>query len=729
MHSTAHDDRDGGVSTDLATLPPLVLARHTTGPGIAEIAAGQHARRLPYRATAAVAAAGAAAHGLADAAAALDHPAAAGGIVLGTWAASAVAVPVMRMWWRQSIPDVWRRRWWAASLFGAGWVSTAAAVGPVGPHGEMLAALAVGAAGLSAQWMRAHPVQFLAEPVEEPALEPEPEPEPVRPSLLPKLPMDPASVAERRWYERVAPYEGPAIVAGGELTQREDLSNATRWLGETPPGSTTFDNVFAQRARIAHALQVAIDDVLIEPVPGDESRFWFTLVTSDDLAAGVDYPGPEYRDGLVRIGRRAGSGEDVNWVAWQKGQGVRGGAALGQMGSGKTALLELVMLGLRSSGCWRVWWGDGDPQGSSSNLAEDAADWFECAPEGLLRQLSAFEKVVDTRGDLKHLLTEDPDTDEPIPRTHRSQRELREFKPCADYPGYMWFLPELGTLLSNEELMAEDFCGRLFRVLRRARKFGLAAAIDTQSGVDRDFGNNGVLKGFLTKDNAFCGRSTNSSEQYMVGTLAVSPGRLPADGGYFYAIHDGALARFRTAWVRNLHDYLPGLPVCRDDPDSADAIRPYLPTRDPEASLEESRARMEARRAAARGEASVPTAATASTKPVSTAPPRWAAAGGATFGDPAMVGAPVAQLADYRPPQRRAVAPLAAFGALPDRPERILAVLRSEQRPWRTRELAEATELPLSAVSTALTQHLVPRGLAHSPDGVQGRYTAGPAND
>jgi hypothetical protein len=120
----------------------------------------------------------------------------------------------------------------------------------------------------------------------------------------------------------------------------------------------------------------------------------------------------------------------------------------------------------------------------------------------------------------------------------------------------------------------------------------------------------------------------------MVGTLAVSPGRLPADGGYFYAIHDGALARFRTAWVRNLHDYLPGLPVCRDDPDSADAIRPYLPTRDPESVAGgEQGPHGSAARRSPRGGVS-PTAATASTKPASTAPPRWAAAGGATFGTP-----------------------------------------------------------------------------------------------
>jgi hypothetical protein len=77
-------------------------------------------------------------------------------------------------------------------------------------------------------------------------------------------------------------------------------------------------------------------------------------------------------------------------------------------------------------------------------------------------------------------------------------------------------------------------------------------------------------------------------------------------------------------------------------------------------------------------------------------------------------------------PAAAAGATQAPTGPLSAKAERVLAVLESGPGPWRSGQLADATELSRSAVSTALTGELVPAGLAHQPTGKNGTYAAGP---
>jgi hypothetical protein len=728
----------GVPSAELAVPAPMVL-EHRGSPAVVPLTVaervGQRARQLPYVATAGTGIVGTTAWYAAEVAAAAGVPALSGGIIVGTWVATGAGVGAVRVWLRNRIPDTWRRTWWTSVIGAAAGVDAVVAAGPAALVGVAVAGAAV---ATGSGWMAAHKV-----PAPRPALPPPPRaialptpPPPSRRRPVITRPKDAATIAHERWDARVA----TGIVRGAELRDREDIPHATRWLGVTPPGSTTFADVHGQRARIAGALQTSVDRVVIERYPGDESLFWFTLVTRDHLAEGVPYYGPEYRDGLVRIGDYADGGEPVEVIAWQKGQGTRNLASIGQMGSGKTALLELTMLGLKSPGVWRCWWGDGDPQGGSSNIAEDAADWYEASPEGLLRQLAAFEALLDSRGDQIHLLAEDPETGDPV-RRRRGQKRLREFKPTVDHKGYMWFLPELATLLGNEQLHAAKFGPRLREVLRRHRKYGIGVGIDTQTGGMGDFGGDATLKHFLTMTNAFCMRSTDPAEQYMMNGIQVSPGLLPDTGGYGLRANGGRLAPFRTAWVHNLHDYLPGLPVTQDDPDAADAIRPYLPSRDPEQSLAESEARMAARRSAARGiarggllgpdglpitPADDSTPATAAAPAPNQTPSRPRGAGVTVqVGDPDTVRSTVHVL--HPPAEAVAPAPSAASTtAIPAHTansHRVLAMLRSRPGPWTTGQLETATGLAKSAVSKALGV-LVQRGEAWRPKGTNGTYQA-----
>ncbi|WP_224389083.1 hypothetical protein [Pseudonocardia sp. ICBG1293] len=88
--------------------------------------------------------------------------------------------------------------------------------------------------------------------------------------------------------------------------------------------------------------------------------------------------------------------------------GVRNGLVTGEPGSGKSACLEAIGLGLAASGCWHVFFGDGDPDGGSSPVLNDVADWAESGPDGVLAQLGAVEAALEVRSLLKSTLTEAP---------------------------------------------------------------------------------------------------------------------------------------------------------------------------------------------------------------------------------------------------------------------------------------------------------------------------------
>ncbi|WP_219414161.1 hypothetical protein [Pseudonocardia nigra] len=210
------------------------------------IAADARARQLPYLATAATGAAGYAAWGCAELATAVGSPGAHTVIVTGTWAATALSLPVLRFIYRHRIPEAWRRRWWLSGVAAAGWVDVAAATSPA--TWVMTGALLGGAAALSARWAAEHEI---------------PNPSAMRQVVLPAPPPPPAidtsraALLEQAWYDRVA--DGPRpILSGAWLTSRTELPNATMWMVQTDPGSFTFDEMFGKRPKIAAALGIGV---------------------------------------------------------------------------------------------------------------------------------------------------------------------------------------------------------------------------------------------------------------------------------------------------------------------------------------------------------------------------------------------------------------------------------------------------------------------------------------
>jgi hypothetical protein len=531
------------------------------------IEVGRRARRLPYLVTAATAATGYGAWGVAELAQAAAGPAGQAGTIAGTVGLCAAGLGALRIAYRHGIAPRWQRNWWTAGIGAASWVSTAAAIGPA--SWSMSATLAAAAAAASAGWLRAHEVPDPGAMAPAPARFEVPEPEEE----------DLGEILAERWATAIGCKGG--VVPGAMLTGRTELPNAIQWMVQTPPGSVCFDQLLAARPRIAAGLRQSIAKVILEPVADDESAALLSVVTRDVLAEGVPYPGPRYRsrhhaDGRIPIGPYADGTGEADYVAVDE-VGCRNGIATGAPGSGKSAFLEAVALGLKASGRWYVLFGDGDPAGGSSPLLNRLADWAGAGPELVLTQLEALEELLEVRSALKSTLTVGPDGT-PIPITDPTRQvPLREMLPCPAFPGVQWILDELHRLTQDEWLKEHKFAARVEKLARIGRKYGIVILAGTQSLLADDFGGNTKLRAYLSDRNCFVFRNPNKTEQHVVAGLKIAPSSLPSGGGYTYSTGTGRVSMLRVAWARDMSPHIAGLPVVVMDPDGERVMARYRP--------------------------------------------------------------------------------------------------------------------------------------------------------
>jgi hypothetical protein len=528
------------------------------------VQAGQQARRLPYLATWA---AGWTAWGAAELAAAAAGQVGHTSAIAGTVGLCAAGTGILRITYRHGIAPRWRTRWWTATAAASGWVSVAATVGP--GNWPMTAALLTGAAAVAAGWARAHAVP-------NPHDQPDAGPAPV---IDQHSGDDLGEVLAERWAAHIAAKDG--VLPGALLTGRTDLPHAIRWMVQTPPGKVAFDQLLAALPRIAAGLRQSQAKVVLEPVADDESAAWLSIINRDVLAEGVPYPGPTYLtdspgDGRIPIGPYADGTGQADYAAVDN-VGCRNGLATGAPGSGKSAFLEAVALGLKASGRWTVLFGDGDPGGGSSPLLNRLADWRAAGPEEALAQLGAVEELLELRAALKGTLTAGPDG-HPIPIIDPTRQvPLREMLPSTAFPGVCWILDELHRLTQDDWLKSQDFGGRLEKIARIGRKYGIVLLAGTQSLLADDFGGNTKLRAYLSDRNCFVFRNPNRSEQHTIAGLKLAPSALPPGGGYAFSTGSGRVSMLRVAWARDLSRYLGHLPQVGLDPDSDRVLAAHRP--------------------------------------------------------------------------------------------------------------------------------------------------------
>jgi hypothetical protein len=558
-----------------------------------EIASGQAARRLPYAATAAAAAAGYGSWGLIEATAGTP---AAGTIALCACAATAATLPVLRIRYRDRvtaegrrilrIPVDYRRRWWQAGGFFALWVDAMSlgATSIIGPDG-MAAVLLGGAAALSARWMRRHPVLELPTDTPPPVLTvaapplelaaPEPPRFPTRP------PPDEGDLIKREWNIEIAgtvrPDDGhevsllaPGAVLGDD---REDLPHAYRWFIQLPrSGDVTIDQLCDQRDQIAFKLGRSKVNVIIKALhgPGERGdRGTLTVVVRNVLEGGVDYPGPRYLpDGRIPIGE-LGDGTGPTYWRCKDEKGALGGLVVGSSGAGKSDLLARIGMAMRYGEELIVVVGDGDEDGRSNPLLKRIAYHFAAGAKQVMQQLKAFEAWFHVRGKVtmgKH--TTGPDG-LPVPIVNPTEQETTaKLMPCQKLPGWIWIIDEFFLLA---EALGQDFVKRVSKLRRAMRKRGGNIIVGTQSPGIGDFGGDDVLQGQLMQDNVAALRTKNDMDQYALpADFGCDPTTLPDGGGYgFVNDPEGDKVMFRgeydstenmALWVHSLPEYRPDLP-------------------------------------------------------------------------------------------------------------------------------------------------------------------------
>lgn len=689
----------------------------------AEVAAEARARQAPYIALGATATVG---YGLCGA----DNLAALVGtdihslIVTGTIAGTALAVPVLAAVFRHRIPELWRRRWWVGTATAAGWVDLTVANGP---SWTMLGVLVVGTAAISARWAAEHELPNPGD-ISEPA----PAPLPVLPPAppRPKIDRSRAALIEQAWRARVAAGRN-SIAAGSRLVDRQELPNGTRWTVELDPeGNTGCTDLISAPVRIARPLQVNPHHVIVERLEGVHDRedlASLTVVTKDLLAEGVPYLGPRYRDGRIRFGMRADGAGPAEWVAYD-GTGVRGGLIAGDRGSGKSTLLGALGIAYRASGEFHVLFGDGDVTGNSSHLLKKVAHDFAAGPEQVLQQLEALEAWYEYRGVLLPGLTASPDGTPVRMINPEMQEPVDWIKPCRAYPGLIWFLDELFRLATNDDLKAVGFIKRTATLQRIIRKLGGGIVGCTQSLSGADFGGDASFRGMLAQGNLVALRTENKNEKHIVGDFGISPNTLPKGGGYAVSNDGSGNALVRTEYSEDMGRWAKNLPDLASEDQSAQVYARYRARKsiDPVADFhqrERERARWEE---ALTSGAPLPSEKAKAAKAAKAAVAGVPAGQVTTIGGVGMPQPPPRRLAvvpDDTPAGPVKVAPLSAYGSLTNKATMVLAVLRSRDGAWRSRELADTAQLSGPDVSKALNV-LVSCGLARRVGDVQGVYEA-----
>lgn len=686
--------------TDLAVRPRADVVRKLTPQEAAleerrrEIEAGRRSRRTPYLATAATAAAGYAGWGIAELA---SLGAGTGGAVLATTSVGLVSAAVaagFRAAFRARIPDRWRGRSWLTATSAATWVTTATAIGPA--NWPMTALLAGGAAAGWAGWMQAHEI---------------PIPDPTAPAV-PAVKAEEGDFGDllaRRWAENISIQRG--VIPGAMLADRVDLPRAIRWTVQTRPGSADFAGLFSHRNRIASGLRVSAKNLLLEPSDQDESWAQLTVIVKDLLSDGIPYTGPRYENGRIPLGPFADGDGEMEYIACDE-VGCRNGLVTGEPGSGKSASLEAIGLGLKKSGVWALWFGDGDPEGGSSPVLNEISDWAEAGPQGVLAQLEAIEAALEIRSLLKSTLAEGPDGT-PVPISDpATQRPIRKLTPSAAVPGLQWIIDELHRLTSDPWLIERNFVPRLERVVRIGRKYGVVVLTGSQSLLAPDYGNSTTLRGYLAARNVLAFRNQNRSETAVVSGLAIAPSTLPPGGGYCFSTTTGRLSMGRVAWASDLGEFAAELPVTNLDQDTDLAtaeFRPAVP-RDPASVFAEQAQRLTSWRSSKRDRAPDPSAT-----PAPGTPPPFAAGGLSGFSVPdALTADNVITLRPSRKATPATSAPSPStdeapdIEALPAAQQAVYQALRDEiERTGgiaiRTGEIAARTGLRTPAVSKALT--------------------------
>lgn len=525
--------------TDLIPVPRYDIARHQ------RIVKVRRARGLPWRIGAATVVPGHAGWGVGLAADAIAGPtahlAAAGVTGLGTVAVLAA----LRRAHQDLLGD--NTRWYRAAAAGGTAYATITAL--LGPAALPLLALAAWTRGVSQGWLHTHRPELAAPPTD-PA---------TGAAAAPGAPGEPDSTTspagegtevsegdDIRERLRASIFGPGGQLAGVELYQQERLDHGWRWTAQLPEGVYWSATAGCEEA-LAAALHTAAELVMWEPVTSDVTRAVLTITTTDLLAQGFAYPGPEYHSGRIPLGVLS-DGHTRAEAVLADDAGVHCVAATGDKRMGKSTVLAGVLLGLLESGKWITLFADGDATRGSNPALASRAYWPVAGPERVLAQLCALEGILEARQHAMPTLTRDPETGLVVPMTRPGQERVDKLLPGdAGFPGVCWLFDEFHALIDDPMLLDANFPERLLAVLLLGAKYAICAAAATHSVHRAHWWDMRLFAAFAGR-NHFAFYSHSTSEYVQAGEDRIPLCGLPTTGGYFLAPSTGRLLKGRTAF-------------------------------------------------------------------------------------------------------------------------------------------------------------------------------------
>lgn len=329
------------------------------------------------------------------------------------------------------------------------------------------------------------------------------------------------------------------IMPGAELVRPVKFTHGWTFTVKLARGKQRFDQFQKVLPDIAYALNMPLQSVHADPNEDPEKPLEPTLTIST-IKPDTVYRGPEivfengsvfielgrYLDGrgTVRYEILSDQLSDVEMAQGAKPRGSAvGGFALGDKGSGKTRLLEVIALAAKALGI-EVWYLD--PQGgASSPILRDNASWPLMgldSPDGT----RAFGNVEDLLTALEGVVAVRQDENAALGYTGFQHTRER---------------PMILTIIDECHLVFGQYGHRFGDIDRIARKLGLAFLGASQAPTQDVFGGSITLRNGMAGANGFVLKYNGSNARLAFGGLDDEIARgcqcLPINRGHGYAVN------------------------------------------------------------------------------------------------------------------------------------------------------------------------------------------------
>ncbi|MEU1761656.1 hypothetical protein [Micromonospora sp. NPDC005652] len=322
-----------------------------------------------------------------------------------------------------------------------------------------------------------------------------------------------------------------ALLAGSRAFDERPVEGGVHFTVKLVPGKQDLNTLQGARGKIITGLELhATDDLQIERHP--ERDLSHARITVLEKAPVLMYdnvwPGPDTYDrktGKVALGPYVDGVGRAQWRVYSNNS-IWGGFLVGGQGSGKTRMMEGIVMSVVASTPTVVWFADGHGEnGASSKLLRQYADFFVGTADQLRIMLAAAHLVAGARFD--DMLLD----------------EMEGFTPTEERPGLIIVIDECHKFFGHDDI--QELAANL---ITEYRKVGITIIAATQSAnLDRAFGTGRhaeVLRSALLTGNGVVLRIISGSIQSVL-KLAYDPRDFPPIPGYARMVEEERSVAFR----------------------------------------------------------------------------------------------------------------------------------------------------------------------------------------